>query len=459
VSTLRIPNEWEPREYQLPLLQYLDTGGKRAVCTWHRRSGKDSVCLNVTAKAAMKRPAGYWHLLPKADQARKALWNAINPHSGRRLIDQAFPHEIRELTRENEMFIRFRNGSTWQLMGSDNFNTFMGSTPAGVNFSEYALGKPQAWDFVRPILMENGGWAIFNSTPRGRNHHFKLREMAKKNPDWFEQTLTVDDTGIVTRAQIEQELDSGMEPALVDQEYYCSFEAAMVGSYYADVLAKMRREGRMLPDLYDPELPVIPVLDIGYTDDTSIVFGQVHRNEIRIIDEFSDNAEDVEHYSKIMAERGYRYEGQTERSNGVVWLPHDAKAKTMAAKGKSIAEQFRALGWTVRIVPEMSVQNGIAAARKVLASAYIDPETCEDAVEAWTHYQRAWDADKRAYGKQPVHDWSSHRADALRYFSIIVQEKAPPAPALVPDWRVQAARGPSFEHARNLARQRRIGAS
>jgi hypothetical protein len=248
-----------------------------------------------------------------------------------------------------------------------------------------------------------------------------------------------------------------MEPALVDQEYYCSFEAAMVGSYYADQIARIRREDRLRENLYDPALAVIPVFDIGYTDDTSIVFGQVHRNEIRIIDEYSSNAEDVEHYAQVLRDRGYSYEGETARSRGVVWLPHDARAHTMAAKGKSIEEQFRALGWQVRIVPEMSIQNGIAATRKVLATAYIDPVTCEEALEAWTHYQRTWDADKRAYSKHPLHDWSSHRADALRYFSIIVQEKTPPAVVPASTWHADAVRGPSFEQARALARQRRIG--
>jgi phage terminase large subunit len=151
----------------MPAWEQLEAGKKRLALAWHRRAGKDDVCLHWAATCAMTRVGGYWHMLPQHNQARKAIWDAINPGTGRRRIDDAFPLALRDSTREQDMFIRFKNGSTWQVVGSDNYNALVGSPPVGVVFSEYALSDPSSWAFIRPILAENGGWALFISTPRG----------------------------------------------------------------------------------------------------------------------------------------------------------------------------------------------------------------------------------------------------------------------------------------------------
>ena len=170
VMDIILPNRWRPRDYQRRLWDYLETGGKRAVAVWHRRAGKDEVCLHWAACAAMQRVGNYWHMLPEASQARKAIWDAINPHTGRRRIDEAFPPSIRVGQRDDDMRIKLASGSVWQVVGSDNFNSLVGSPPTGLVFSEYSLTNPAAWDYLRPILAENGGWCVFMMTPRGRNH-------------------------------------------------------------------------------------------------------------------------------------------------------------------------------------------------------------------------------------------------------------------------------------------------
>ena len=180
---IRLPfNNWQPRLYQKKLWTHLENGGQRAVAVWHRRSGKDEVALHWTACAMHRRIGTYWHMLPEASQARKAIWEAINPHTGKRRIDEAFPPAVRSTTRDNEMFIRIRPGSTWQVIGSDNYNSLVGSPPVGVVFSEWALADPQAWAYVRPILRENGGWAVFIYTPRGRNHGATFYEGHQGDP-------------------------------------------------------------------------------------------------------------------------------------------------------------------------------------------------------------------------------------------------------------------------------------
>jgi phage terminase large subunit len=184
-----LPNHWKPRDYQRRLWSYLELGGKRAVAVWHRRAGKDEVCLHWAACAALQRVGNYWHMLPEASQARKAVWDAVNPHSGRRRIDEAFPRAIRLGQRDEDMKINLANGSTWQLVGSDRFDALVGSPPIGLVFSEYSLTNPGAWDYLRPILAENGGWAIFMMTPRGRNHAWKLYDRARSQPDWFSDMI------------------------------------------------------------------------------------------------------------------------------------------------------------------------------------------------------------------------------------------------------------------------------
>jgi hypothetical protein len=165
---------------------------------WHRRAGKDEIALHEAAVAAHHRPATYWHMLPEYAQARKAIWNAVNPHTGKRRIDEAFPMELRANTNDHEMFIRFKSGATWQVVGSDRYNAAVGTPPAGIVFSEWALSNPAAWGYLAPILLENRGWARFITTPRGRNHVKKLLDMARGNPAWFAQVLTITDTGAVS---------------------------------------------------------------------------------------------------------------------------------------------------------------------------------------------------------------------------------------------------------------------
>ena len=225
---------WLPRDYQRPAWAALEAGCTRLALAWHRRAGKDDLSLHWAAKSAMQlRVGGYWHMLPMANQARKAIWDAVNPRTGRRRIDDAFPSEIRDSTREQDMFIRFKNGSTWQVVGSDNYNALVGSPPVGVVFSEYALADPAAWAFLRPILAENGGWAIFISTPRGRNHFARLVDFARGDARWFGQVLTVEDSGSISlevinseRRELRAERGEKEAKSIIAQEYYCDFDAA-----------------------------------------------------------------------------------------------------------------------------------------------------------------------------------------------------------------------------------------
>lgn len=395
-----------------------DGKGKRAVAVWHRRAGKDEICLHTAAVKAFERVGNYWHMLPEYSQARKAIWDAVNPHTGKRRIDEAFPHEIRKTTREQEMQIVFKNGSTWQVVGSDSYNRLVGSTPCGVVFSEWSISNPSAWAYIRPILAENGGWAFFIYTPRGRNHGWTTLEGALENDDWFAQVLTADQTGVFTPEQLANERQEFIRQygdvegdSFFRQEYMASFDAALMGAFYGQWMEAAEREGR-IANVEAANREVFTAWDIGFSDDTVIWFFQLEpMGKLRIIDYYSNSGKDIEHYVDILKSKGYAY--------GRHYMPHDAFHETIQGAGRSILKQMYDLGVrNVERVPDESVQQGIQAVRNILGDCFFDKAKCKDGLDALRNYQREWDDDKKCFKDKPLHNWASHAADAFRYLAI-----------------------------------------
>ena len=407
---MRIPNEWSPRHYQLPVLSYFDGGGDRAATMWHRRAGKDACCLNQEAKAAFQRVAAYWHLMPTQRQARKAIWNGVNPKTGKKILDQVFPKEIRKRTRDDEMMIELVNGSVWQLCGSDNYDSLVGSNVAGVVFSEWSLTNPRAWDYIRPILAENGGWAWFNYTPRGKNHGYDLYQMAEANDRWFAQSLSVEDTGAISQDIIQEERDSGMSEDMIQQEYYCSFEGGVEGSYYNVLLKKARKDGRICNIPYEPNVPVNTFWDLGRNDSTAIWFHQHVGKEHRFIKSFEDNGEGLAHYAAYLKEQGYVY--------GDHYLPHDVEV-TELTTNLSRKEMLESLGVRpITTVPRVKdVNEGIQQTRASIPKCWFDKEGCKDGLRALESYRKEYDEKNQVFRSRPLHDWSSNYADAFRQFA------------------------------------------
>lgn len=409
---------------------YLERGGKRALGIWHRRAGKDDVLLHRTAVAAFERPATYWTALPEYAQARKALWAAVNPHTGKRRIDEAFPLELRETTNEQEMFIRFVNGSTWQLVGSDRYNSLVGAGVAGVTFSEFALANPSAWAYIRPMLEENDGWAAFITTPRGRNHAHAMLEMARKNPRWFGEVLSIHDTGALSPAQIAESLQEytalygeDLGRAQFEQEYECSFNAAILGAFYAREMVKVRSEGRIAEIEAIEGQPVHRAWDIGVRDDTSIWWFQVVGTQIFILDCYSASGAGVEHYAEVISQRKAEHGWQ----DGVDYVPHDARVKEWGT-GKTRVETMQAFKLNPRVVPQAGKLDGINAVRRTLPRCVFHPRCEEAGISALEQYRREWDDDKKAFRATEVHDWTSHLSDAFRYLAMAWQQAPEPKP-------------------------------
>lgn len=426
---------WHPRVYQMKLWGKLESGIKRAYEVAHRRWGKDDIALNWTAVSAFERIGNYWHMLPEAAQARKAIWDAVNPHTGLRRIDEAFPQEIRATTKEQEMFIRFINGSTWQVVGSDNFNSLVGSTPIGVVFSEWALANPSAWAFLSPILLENGGWALFITTPRGHNHAKKFFDAMRNEPEWFCEVSSVEKTGRFTPEQLAAEKrqlvaqygedDGG---AKYEQEYNCSFDAAIQGSYYGKVMKNLDEQGRIGDVPYDPSLPCTTAWDLGYGDSTVIWIVQQRGPEVCVIDCIAGSGMGLDWYAKQLSERPYTYKLHIG--------PHDADNGEVGT-GKRRIDTLRSLGVKpMRILPRTGVDDGISAVRALLPRCRFDKIKCQRGIEALEQYRKSWDDANKVFRDKPLHDWSSDYADAFRYLAVGLRdregdkprrpEKAPP---------------------------------
>lgn len=419
MANLTIPYNYKPRDYQRGLFNCLNRGYKRAAVIWHRRAGKDKSLWNLIIKEAVKRTGVYYYIFPTYSQGRKILWDGIGK-DGFKYIDHV-PAPLVKSKHNTEMKIELTTGSIIQIVGSDNIDSIVGTNPVGCVFSEYSLQDPTAWDYIRPILRENGGWAIFNYTPRGHNHGFELYQMAKKNEAWYCELLTVADTNVLSEEDINEEREAGMSEEMVQQEFYCSFEAGTPGAYYSTLLAESDKAGRVGEVPYDPILPVDTWWDLGISDAMSIWFTQTTRTgQIRIVDYYENTGEGLPHYINLLDDK--------RREHGFVYGyhhgPHDLAVRELGT-GKSRIETAQSLGLNFRIVPKLSVQDGIEAARRILPKCWFDETRCIHGLNALRSYHCEYDEKNKVFKKRPKHDWSSHAADAFRYFAVGHKEFRP----------------------------------
>lgn len=266
-------NGWKPRPHQASKFQAFDEGIRYHFYVWHRRAGKDSFALNLASKQLRLEVGTYWHLFPLHVQARRAIWKGMDK-DGLKFMDQAFPQDIRAKTHETDMMIEFMNGSTWQLAGSDYYDRLVGANVRGVVFSEWALCDPRAWTYVAPIIRENGGWAMFITTFRGRNHAYQMFERIKNNPEWCAEKLDINDTGLLTSADMDAERANGVSEAMIQQEYFCNPLAASDGAIYGAAMEKaIHNRSGDVP--YDPAKPVQAAWSLKhYPVNISVIFAQ-----------------------------------------------------------------------------------------------------------------------------------------------------------------------------------------
>lgn len=422
LERVQIPAGWRPRHYQRDLWRYLINGGKRADVVAHRRWGKDDVALNWGAVSAMRKPATYWHMLPEQAQGKKAIWNAINPHTGRRRIDEAFPEAIRKRTIQDEMFIEFVNGSTWQVVGSDNYNSLVGSPPYGVVFSEWSLAKPEAWAYIRPILLENGGWCVKIWTPRGRNHATRAFMDREKRPDeWYTLRSSALDTGVYTQEALDRELhelvaELGSQEeadARFASEYLVDFNAAVPGSYYGSLLAAAKREGRIGNVPVEAGLQVDTAWDLGIDDYTAIWFFQQVGREVRVVDYYETSGVGLSTVVKEAFDAPHRANWRW----GTHHLPHDVMVRELSS-GRSRYDTLGGLGLTrISVGVATDPEERVNASRLLIPVCYFDEKRCAAGLDRLGQYRKRWIKSSSSYGG-PLHDMNSHGSDAFGEFAL-----------------------------------------
>lgn len=371
-------------------------------------SGKDLCAWNIVIREAITTVGVYYIVYPTYAQGKKILWSSVTIQ-GDRFLDY-IPKQLVENMNSQEMKITLINGSIIQIIGSDNADSIVGTNPRGVVFSEYALQNPIVYALMSPILAANKGWAIFLSTPRGRNHFWDLYQLALNSPNWWTCKLGLNETLHIDPAEIEREVAEGlMSPDLIQQEYYCSFNAGVEGAYYCKYIDRMRLNNQIGQVPWESGFKVHTAWDIGVRDSTSIIFFQVIGQSVRIIDYYEKNKEGLEHYVKHVLSKEYTY--------GKHIAPHDIEVKEFGS-GMTRIDKARQLGITFTIASKLSIMDGIESVRSALSKIWIDEIKCASLIKALENYRQEYDQKRQVYKDQPLHDKWSHGCDAMRYLCI-----------------------------------------
>ena len=403
----------------------------RLLAVWHRRAGKDEIVLNAFRELAWHSPGTYWHCFPEQKQARKAIWNGVNGHTGKRRIDEAFPPQIRKRMQDDDMFIELINGATWQLIGSDRYDATVGSGPKGIAYSEWALSNPSAWAYHSPMIRESGGFAAFITTPRGNNHAKTMYDRAKDNPSWFCERLSVEETGALGEADLAEALAEYQDMhgidlgrAFFEQEYLCSFSGAMVGAYFGAEMARAEREGRLQLVEIDWKHPVHTVWDLGKAVNNPIWCFQVIKGQLRVVDFYRPDSDDLEDWVKWLNDRGYK---------GNDYVPHDILVTEWGTK-RTRFDTLRILGRKPKRIAKVSVADGLQAGRKAINAAVFHlgederGQRMQLGCDGLKAYRREWDDELKTFRENPLKDWAEHIGSAWRYLGLAWKDATPEPP-------------------------------
>lgn len=409
---IEIELEYKPRDV---FEGFHDRTQRWAVIVAHRRCGKTVACINDVIYRALtegKENAVYAYLAPYYSQAKNIAWEYL----------LRFSEPVRERANQSELWIELINGARIRLFGADNPDNLRGLYLDGVILDEYADMRPRIWgEVIRPLLADRKGWGVFIGTPKGHNGFYDVYNEATKATNWYTKVLRASQTNLLPAEELNDARRAMTEDQYL-QEFECDFESAIIGAYYGKEMRQLTDLGRITDVEYDPMFPVHTAWDLGYSDDTAIWWYQVVHGEIRVLEYHSSNGHPVQFYTGLIESRPYNY--------GTHWLPHDARAKTLASGGKSVIEQIsdKIPLKSLKIVPNLSRQDGIQATRLALMRSWFNAEKTMEGIECLRQYQREYDDDKKVFRDNPRHDWTSHGADAFRMLSVAWREEDKLAP-------------------------------
>ena len=403
MARLVIP--YKPRDVFRPYHQRLE---RFAIGVAHRRCGKTVACINDTIRKALRSDkqmyrAGY--IAPFLKQAKDVAWEYLKLYS--RPVWGSPPNE-------SELYVTLRGGRRIRIYGADNADALRGGYFDDVTLDEYADMAPSVWgSIIRPMLADRRGSATFIGTPKGRNSFHELYERAASDPEWFRFMLRASETGLLAESELAAARQD-MTPEQYDQEFECSFDAAILGAYYGKDVAELERKGR-ITEVEPIDGPVHTAWDLGIGDSTAIWFWQAANNEIRIVDHYENHGQAIPHYVAEIEARGY--------PKGTDYVPHDAKVRSLET-GRTRIETLISLGRSPMLVANHKFMDGINAARLTMPRVWIDAVKCKDGIEALRQYRADFDEKTRAFKDAPKHDWTSHTADAFRYLCMAWREQA-----------------------------------
>ena len=411
MEEIDIELDYKPRDV---FLDFHERQERWSIVVAHRRCGKTVACINdLIYKALMegKEDGRYAYVAPYYSQAKNIAWDYL----------QRFAQPVLSKANQSELWVELITGARIRLFGADNPDALRGLYLDGIVLDEYAdMRSPRIWgEIIRPLLADRLGWAVFIGTPKGHNGFWDVYSNALNNPEWYVKTLRASQTNLLPASELADAAKMMSQDQYL-QEFECDFESAILGAFYGKEMRALTDSGRITNVEYDPLFPVHTAWDLGYSDDTSIWWYQVVHGEIRLLDYHSSNGQPIAFYTGLIQakerEYGYNY--------GIHWLPHDARAKTLASNGKSIIEQLsvKIPLEKMKIVPSLSLQDGIQASRLALMRAWFDTK-CDDGIECLRQYQRLYDEDSKSFRDKPRHDWTSHGADAFRMLSIAWREE------------------------------------
>lgn len=411
VETLIYLDKFQPRFYQDLIFDAIENKGyKKVIATLPRRAGKDITAWNLCIRQALRKVCLIFYCSPTYSQCRKTIWDAITI-DGKKFLD-FIPPEVIETINQQEMKIRFINGSILQCIGADTYDTsLVGTNPYGIIFSEAALMNPNAYHFARPIMAANNGWMLFLTTPRGKNWFWELYKVSQELPDWFTYRMGVDETKHIPFEALMQEKQQ-MSDELYQQEYFCSFDRGVSGSYYGTYLDKLRQNSQIAHIPWEPGLKVHVAFDIGVHDATCLIFFQVaaHGSIVRIIDCYSNTGLGLDHYVKVIQDKPYTY--------GKYFFPHDIKLREWAGGAITRYDKAVHLGITPTLVPNIGLEEGIEMVWTNFHKFWIDENKCRSLINALENYYREWDEERQIHKDRPIHNWASNYADCLRYLAV-----------------------------------------
>lgn len=409
-------DRFQLRWYQKEVFDTIDDGThKRVLYIAPRRAGKDVLGWNMAIRQCLKKTCLVFYVLPTYSQARRAIFDAICI-DGTRFLD-FLPMELVHSINQAEMKVRFHNGSILQCIGGDTYDTsLVGTNPFAVILSEYALMPADIFSFIRPILAANGGWCLIVSTPRGKNHLWHLWKLAQELPDWKVIVQRASEIHHIPEDVLDQER-AEMDEGLYLQEYECSFDRGISGSYYGTYLDSLKLKGQICSVPWEPGLLVHTAWDIGVNDATTIIFYQTVGEgsvAIRIIDAYSNNNLGLDHYAKYIQDKPYRY--------GKHFAPHDIKVREWGGGAVTRYEKARQLGLEFSLIEQVAIIDGIENVWTHFSKFWIDKDKCRSLIDALENYRKEWDDAKQMYTNKPVKAWSNHYADAMRYLCLSIHK-------------------------------------